>query len=74
MLLLATLLSVGVFAQDVSVGGKVTASDGEILPGVSVYQKGNLANGTLTDASGAYRLNVSKGTAVVFSFVVYRTQ
>ena len=73
MLLLATLLNVGVFAQDVSVGGKVTASDGEILPGVSVYQKGNLANGTLTDASGAYRLNVSKGTAVVFSFVGYRT-
>ena len=67
-------LSIGVFAQDRTVSGKVTSSDdGTALPGVNVVVKGT-SNGATTDSNGEYRLNLTgTQTILVFSFIGYKT-
>lgn len=66
------MLSVGLFAQDVSISGKVVDESGESFPGVNVIEKGT-TNGTSTDSNGAFSLTVPKGSTVSFSFLGYRT-
>jgi TonB-linked SusC/RagA family outer membrane protein len=63
------------WAQEREVSGKVTSSeDGSALPGVNVVQKGT-TNGTVTDASGNYRMTVTDGgSTLVFSFIGLKTQ
>lgn len=54
--------------------GKVTDEKGEALPGVSVLVKGS-QQGTITDGSGAFSVNVPEsGAVLVFSFVGYKAQ
>jgi len=61
-------------AQDSTVSGTVTASeDGSPLPGVNVIVEGT-TNGTITDLDGNFKITVSGGTALVFSFVGYESQ
>src|ERR1700704_2650700 len=64
-----------VFAQEVTVSGKVTSSgDGSDLPGVNVIVKGTTL-GTTTDADGKYRLQVPDGNArLIFSFIGFVSQ
>ncbi len=61
-------------AQTQKVTGKVTdAITGELLVGVSVYEKGT-QNATTTDVNGAYTLNaVKKGQVLVFSYIGMKT-
>ena len=55
--------------QAVTVSGKIIDDTGEVLPGVSVIEKGT-TNGTVSDSEGNYKLTVSSGQSViVFSFV-----
>ena len=55
--------------QAVTVTGKIIDDTGEVLPGVSVVEKGT-TNGTVSDNEGRYSLQVSSGQSViVFSFV-----
>ncbi|WP_291855001.1 TonB-dependent receptor [Marinilabilia sp.] len=69
LLMWTTLL----FAQDVTVTGKVTsAEDGGPIPGVSVVQKGT-TNGTITDVDGNYSLTTTEGSTLVFSFIGMET-
>lgn len=58
------------FAQQRTITGKVTSIDDKAgLPGVSVKVKGG-TEGTVTDASGVYKLSVSSNaTALIFSYV-----
>jgi len=57
-----------IFAQGVTVTGRVIDATGEPLIAVTVYEDGNTANGTMTDIDGNYTLNVSSAKAtVVFS-------
>lgn len=56
------------FAQGVTVTGRVIDATGEPLIAVTVYEDGNTANGTMTDIDGNYTLNVSSAKAtIVFS-------
>jgi len=68
-------LSIGVFAQDRTVSGKVTAADDRSeLPGVNVVLKGT-AIGVSTDAQGRYTLSVpASGGTLVFSFIGLKTE
>lgn len=60
--------------QGILVTGNVKDADGVAMPGVNIHEKGT-TNGTVSDASGNYRLIVSSSTAVlVFSFVGTETQ
>ena len=69
-------LSVRMFnhAVALSVSGKVTSSDGEALPGVTIKIKGT-AKGTITLADGSFKLDVPDGnTVLVISSTGYETQ
>ncbi|GAB3586616.1 TonB-dependent receptor [Hymenobacter daeguensis] len=60
-------------AADVPVSGRVTQSNGEGLPGVTVVVKGTTL-GTSTGADGSFSLNVPQGSVLVFSSVGYVKQ
>lgn len=53
------------------VKGKVTDSNGEVLPGVSVIEKGT-TNGKSTDFSGNYSISVPKDAVLEFSSLGYQ--
>jgi TonB-linked SusC/RagA family outer membrane protein len=73
-LLFAMLTNVSLYAQERNVTGKVTGADGTGLPGVNVTLKGT-SSGTITDADGAFALNVpSPDSELVFSFVGFSTK
>ncbi|NOR73890.1 MAG: SusC/RagA family TonB-linked outer membrane protein [Draconibacterium sp.] len=68
-----SMFSIASFAQT-TINGKVTNSDGESLPGVTVVEKGTM-NGAITDMDGNYTVSVTTGDAtLVFSFIGMRVQ
>jgi TonB-linked SusC/RagA family outer membrane protein len=67
ILFLTGFFTTTLFAQQI-VSGKVTSSDGSVLPGVSVQVKGGSLT-TQTDQEGKFQLNVPAGTVLVFSYV-----
>ena len=57
-----------------TITGKVTSPDGEELAGVTVIETGT-RNGTVTDASGNYRIRVSDAAqSIEFSYLSFVTQ
>ena len=62
------LSAISLWAQDVSVRGKVTDANDVPLAGVNVIIKGT-TNGTNTDADGSFALTGRKGCTLVFSFI-----
>ena len=70
---LVAIRSESLAQADISVSGKVTDSNGEGVPGVSVRVKGSAA-GTSTSADGNYSLNVAEDATLVFSSVGYEPQ
>ena len=76
-LFLATMLMLSgtsVFAQNVTVKGKVTDSRGEPVIGATVMLSSNQTVGALTDLDGNYSINVPSNSTLVFSCVGYATQ
>ncbi len=62
------------FAQDRTIGGKVSSPQGEGIPGVTVSVKGTTI-GTITDIDGVYKLTVSADVKkLTYSFVGFRIQ
>lgn len=61
-----------IFAQQLSITGKVTDGNGDPLPGVNVEIK-NTATGTITDLDGGFTIKVDKGKILTFSFIGYET-
>ncbi len=71
LLCLWMIMSMQAIAQSVQVKGKVTdASTNEALPGVNILLKGTTI-GTVSNADGAYSINIPKGGILVFSFLSY---
>lgn len=60
--------------QKSQVTGRIVDSNGEPLIGVSVVEKGNKSNGTVTNLDGEYTVNVSANSTLVVSYVGYKTQ
>lgn len=74
MLMLSTVFSLGVFAQEITLSGVVTsADDNQPLPGVTVVVKGT-TNGTVTNFDGIYSLNVASDAILQYSFVGMKQQ
>lgn len=70
-LCLLILLCIGgnAIAQEINVSGKVTATDGSPLPGVSVLLKGS-TTGVPTDAEGSFTIKVpSQSSVLVISMI-----
>ncbi|MFV0553891.1 MAG: SusC/RagA family TonB-linked outer membrane protein [Mangrovibacterium sp.] len=55
------------------VSGKVTDSEGQAIPGVTVREK-ETTNGTITNVNGEYSLKITEGGVLQFSFVGLKTQ
>ena len=73
LLLLFTFFSTALFAQNVTVTGKVTdATSGETLIGVTVGVKGT-TTGTQTDANGTYTISVASTATLQASYIGYTT-
>lgn len=62
-----------VFAQNISVTGKVTDTDNLPLPAVSVKVSGS-NQGTSTDANGNFTISVPSTATLVFTYIGYTTQ
>lgn len=60
-----------IYAQEITVTGKVTAG-GEEMPGVTVAVEGQ-PRGTVTTVDGTYQLQVAGNATLVFSFIGYET-
>jgi TonB-linked SusC/RagA family outer membrane protein len=70
-LILLVLLTPIVMAQS-PIRGKVTADDGQGLPGVNVLVKGT-GQGTVTDLGGNYQVSAKESDILVFSFIGFQT-
>ena len=74
LLMTGLLLSISVFAQQITVTGTVIDNTGETLPGVNVMIKGT-SQGTVTDVDGKFRVNVPDENSVLqVSFVGFNAQ
>ena len=54
-----------IFAQGITVTGRVVDESGEPLIAVTVFEEGKTTNGTMTDIDGNYSLSVSSAKAVI---------
>lgn len=64
---------ISVTQQKKVVTGKVVDDKGDPLPGVTIIEKGNTANGSITDVDGNFSLSVNSGSTLEFSFIGYKT-
>jgi TonB-linked SusC/RagA family outer membrane protein len=62
-----------VFAQNISVTGKVTDSDNLPLPAVSIKVSGS-TQGTSTDANGNFTISVPSNASLVFTYIGFASQ
>lgn len=60
--------------KKVKITGQVTDKTGEPVIGASVIEKGNPANGTITNVDGKYSLSVPEGATLTVSYVGYASQ
>ncbi|MFO7674362.1 MAG: TonB-dependent receptor [Lutibacter sp.] len=65
-----SLFTAAIFAQSYQVTGKVTDSDNQPLPGVSVTIEGT-SRGTSTDFNGDYAIMIQSRENLIFSYVGY---
>lgn len=68
MLFFITTIASPGLAQTITVTGTVTDEQGEVLPGVSIIQKGT-KNGVITDIDGKYKINIPKEGKLIFTFL-----
>lgn len=74
LLLIFAAISLGATAQTLTVKGNVKDTTGEPVIGVSVVEKGNTTNGTITDLDGNFSLKVDGKKTLVFSYIGMKTQ
>ena len=72
--LLAFLCGVPASAQNKAVRGTVVDAQGAPIVGAAVVMVGNTTVGAVTDASGAFRLNVPASASLEFSCIGYASQ
>ncbi|MEJ7694787.1 carboxypeptidase-like regulatory domain-containing protein, partial [Daejeonella sp.] len=73
LVVLLLLCQTYVFAQNISVTGKVTDSDNLPLPGVSVKVSGS-SQGTSTDANGNFTISVPSNASLVLTYIGFASQ
>jgi len=69
----AGLITETVAQQETTVTGTVKATDGSLLPGLSIVVKGT-TTGTTTNADGKYNIEVPNNATLIFSFIGFETQ
>ena len=69
----AAMLSITVYAQNITVSGTVFDETGETMIGASVTQKGT-RNAVSTDIDGKYTISVPSNSTLTFSYVGYKSK
>lgn len=72
-LILCTLCSLGLMAQNKMISGIVTDVAGETIIGASVIEA-NTTNGTITDINGRFSLQVSSAGKIQITYIGYQSQ
>lgn len=72
LVFLLTFFTLNLYSQKLTVKGVVKDVNGNELIGVNVLEVGT-SNGTITNVSGAYTLNVSPKSQLSFSYLGYET-
>lgn len=69
------MISLAMQAQNFSVKGTVTDSNGEAIIGATILEQGNTSNGTVSDIDGNYTLtNVPPNATLQFSYVGMKSE
>jgi TonB-dependent starch-binding outer membrane protein SusC len=68
------LLAISAFAQDRTISGRVTDTQGNPVPGAVITVKGSPSIGTSTDANGNYTLKVPTSAIIMISGVGMQNQ
>lgn len=69
------IVSIGLFAENLTISGKVTDANKESIIGLTVVVQGNTAHGAVTDIDGNYTLSdVPSDATLQFSYVGMVTQ
>ncbi|MDD3037406.1 TonB-dependent receptor [Bacteroides sp.] len=71
--LLALILTISVYAQEIAVKGVVVDETNTPLIGVTIQVKGT-ATGGITDFDGNFSVNAKKGATITISYIGYQTQ
>ena len=71
---LLMVFATNIFAQNITVKGKVTDLHGDPVVGATVMLGSNQTVGTLTDLDGKYSISVPSNASLVFSCVGFATQ
>ncbi|MCP3895998.1 MAG: hypothetical protein GY706_15420, partial [Bacteroides sp.] len=74
VLMLFAAISLSVSAQTITLNGSVKDTSGDPIIGASIVEKGNTANGTITDLDGNFNLKVSPQATVIISYIGMKTQ
>ncbi len=74
VLIMSTMFTLGVSAQNVTVKGVVTDNTGETVIGASVIEKGKPSNGAATNIDGQYSVSVPKNATLVVSYIGMKSQ
>lgn len=72
LLIMALFMSIGAWAQQVTLSGRVVDAAKEPLPGATVFLKSK-QTGTVTDENGAFSLVAEVGDVLEFSFTGFQT-
>jgi len=72
-ILIGLFVSLGAFAQKITVTGQVKDPSNEGVIGASVIEKGT-TNGTMTDMDGKFTLAVSPKATLTITYIGYRSQ
>lgn len=73
LFIVCLLVTMGTYAQEREISGRVTDTKGESLPGVSVLIKGT-TTGVATDINGKFILKTIPENVLIFSFIGYKSQ
>ncbi|WP_436418702.1 SusC/RagA family TonB-linked outer membrane protein [Petrimonas sp.] len=63
-----------IYAQTVTVTGKVVDENGDPLIGANIIEKDNPSNGTVTNEDGYYSIQTDKGHTLRFSYIGFLTK
>ena len=70
----AMLLPMAAFAQNITVKGLVSEDNGEPIPGVAVQLKGSATSYAITDANGSYTITAPSAGTLVFSCLGFQSE
>ena len=74
LIFLISMVSLNLFSQQISVSGIIKGSEGELLPGVNILEKGT-QNGTISDLDGKFSLILTTvEPTLIISYIGYITQ